>query len=151
MPLPGRAVFYHGEEGTRRAREFVLLKGDGFTRIDELLAQTALGKELLAQLVIAKESRWDEIEEVWWELSRKLARNASGDVYCFGPERRLTDRGAADAFRSRFRWYEVPDPVSGKLERRYAFADTIFDKVELPELENNDRVCRIFYNGIELP
>ncbi len=130
-PMRGRAVFYHGEEGCRRAALFVR-KHVGHTRIDDLLARTPLGQELLRAL---GDKPWANKEEVWWELSRKLARAAIGDVQCFGPER-LTRNQPIASHRSAF----TPR----------AYSHTVFEKVELPELENNQNVETIYYNGSPL-
>jgi hypothetical protein len=127
-PFRDRVVLYNGAEGQRRAELFVR-QHPGYTRIDELLQRTAEGKEILS-LLGAKP--WDEKEEIWWDLSRKLARAASGDIHCFGPER-LTRNQPVSTHQSRFR------------PRKYA--DTIFEKVELPELDNNQSVETIYYNG----
>lgn len=128
VPLRNRVVLYNGAEGQRRAELFVQ-QHPGYTRIDELLQRTAEGKEILT-LLGAKS--WDEKKEIWWELSRKLARAACGDIHCFGPER-LTRNQPVSTHRSRF-------------ERR-KYADTVFEKVELPELDNNQLVDTIYYNG----
>ncbi len=127
-PIRDRVVLYNGDEGQRRAELFVR-QHPGYTRIDELLQRTAEGKEILALLGARP---WDEKKEIWWELSRKLARAASGDIHCFGPER-LTRNQPVSTHRSRF------EP------RKYA--DTLFEKVELPELDNNHLVDTIYYNG----
>jgi hypothetical protein len=127
-PLRDRAVFYHGDEGSRRADLFVRQHA-GYTRIDDLLGRSPAGTELLG-LLGAKP--WSENEEVWWELSRKLARAASGDVHCFGPDR-LSRSQPVSTHKSRF--------------SARAYANTVFEKVELPELELNPRVEAIYYNG----
>jgi hypothetical protein len=127
-PLRDRAIFYHGDEGRRQAEHFVR-QHVGHTRLDELLKQSVSGVELLRVLGAPP---WAEKEEVWWELSRKLARAASGDVHCFGPERLS-------------RTQPVATHQSGFTPR--AYAHTVFEKVELPELDNNPRVETIFYNG----
>lgn len=56
-------------------------------------------------------------------------------MYCFGPER-LTRNQPVLTHRCRF------TPL--------AYANTVFEKVELPELENNMRVEIIYYNGKSL-
>lgn len=127
-PLRDHAVFYHGDEGRRRAESFVR-QHPGHTRLDELLKRIPTGAEFLSLL---GEKPWVQKEEVWWELSRQLARAASGDVHCFGPER-LTRTQPVSTHQSRF--------------SPRAYAHTVFEKVELPELENNPRVATIFYNG----
>jgi hypothetical protein len=135
-PRRDRTVLYHGDEGARRAELFVR-QHPGYTRIDELLEGSPPkgnpeGRELLRLL---KAKPWAQKEEVWWELSRKLARAASGDVHCFGPER-LTRSQPVSTHRSRF----APR----------AYANTVFEKVELPELDNNHLVETIYYNGTPL-
>lgn len=125
------AVFYHGDEGFRRASLFVRQHA-GHTRIDDLLGRTPVGQEL--QRVLGDEP-WAKKEEVWWELSRRLARAASGDVQCFGTER-LSRNQRISSHRSVF----APR----------AYSHTVFEKVELPELENNHRVETIYYNGSPL-
>jgi hypothetical protein len=130
-PMRGHAVFYHGDEGSRSSDLFVRQHA-GHTRIDELLKRTPSGAELLRLL---GERPWAKKEEVWWELSRRLARAASGDVYCFGPDR-LSRSQPVSTHRSAF----APR----------AYAHTVFEKVELPELENNQRVETIYYNGSPL-
>ncbi len=130
-PMRGRAVFYHGDEGSRRADLFVRQHA-GHTRIDDLLRRTQVGEELLRVL---GDKPWAKKEEVWWELSRRLARAASGDVQCFGPAR-LSRNQPVSTHRSVF----TPR----------AYSHTVFEKVELPELENNHRVETIYYNGSPL-
>lgn len=127
-PLRDRVVLYNGLEGERRAQAFVR-QHPGYTRIDELLQGSPNGRGLLALLAARS---WKEKEEVWWELSRKLARAASGDVHCFGPER-LTRAQPVSTHRSRF--------------DAQKYADTVFEKIELPELDNNPSVETIYYNG----
>jgi hypothetical protein len=127
-PMRSRAVFYHEDEGARRADLFVR-QSAGHTRIDDLLQRTKEGQELLHLL---GEKPWANKEEIWWELSRGLARAASGDVQCFGPAR-LSRNQPVSTHRSVF----TPN----------AYAHTVFEKVELPELENNIRVETIYYNG----
>ena len=127
-PPRNQAVFYHGDEGARRSILFVR-QHPGHVRIDELLQRTSDGRDLLAVL---GDRPWAQKEEVWWELSRSLARAAAGDVHCFGPER-LTRAQPLVTHRSQF----VPG----------AFANTVFEKVELPELWNNPQVETIYYNG----
>jgi len=130
VPPPSHTVFYHGEEGKSRSADFIARNGLPYARLDELLKRSLDGRYLYRELIDTRR-RWVEIEEVWWELSRRLARAASGDVWCFGPERDLQS-GNADQFRSRF--------------VQTAYANTVFDKVQLPELELNPRVTRIYYN-----
>jgi hypothetical protein len=130
-PVRNRVVLYHGDEGCRRAALFVRQHA-GCTRIDELLERDPAGKGILRLLGTKP---WAEKEEVWWELSRKLARAASGDVHCFGPER-LTRNQPVSTHRSRF----VPR----------AYENTVFEKVELPELDTNPLVETIYYNGTPL-
>jgi len=127
-PFRDRVVLYNGDEGQRRATLFVRQHA-GYTRIDELLERTAEGKQILTLLAARP---WEEKKEIWWELSRKLARAASGNVHCFGPER-LTRPQPIATHRSRF------EPKK--------YADTIFEKVELPELDSNQLVDAIYYNG----
>ena len=128
MPAPNKAVFYHDDVGEKRSILYTR-QHPGSTRIDELLARSPKGNELLSKL---KNISWSEKEEVWWELSRKLARSASGDVHCFGPER-LSRNQPIKTHESRY--------VRG------SYCHTVFEKIELPELENNIRVDSIYYNG----
>ena len=135
IPPPSHAVFYHGDEGARRAADFIARRGRLYARLDELLQRSPMGMALYRNLVGSRR-RWYEVEEVWWELSRRMARAASGDVWCFGDERDLGAGDSAESFRSRF--------------VATSYANTVFDKVELPELELNARVTRIYYNEREL-
>ena len=129
-PAFGRAVFWSEGDGKRLAEEFVRTH-PGYTRLEELLPQTTMGKVLLGELT-ARGRQWDTVKEVWWELSRRLARVAAGAVHVFGPPRLIMD-GPLSAHRSKF----SPDH----------HVDTVFEKVELPELEENPKVTQIFYNG----
>ena len=136
-PTKDRAVFYAETSGARLASEFVAAN-PGFERLDELVPRTFEGAVLWARL--AWHSRpWSDQEEVWWELSRRLAQAAHGIVNVFGPRRLLEDRPASE-FKHR---YGVV--VGGRL--RPAYANTVFEKVELPELEQNPTVTAIYYNG----
>jgi hypothetical protein len=65
-PMQGRAVFYHGDEGCRRADLFVRQRA-GHSRIDDLLRRNQEGQELLRLL---GDKPWANKEEVRWELSR---------------------------------------------------------------------------------
>lgn len=133
VPLrPGRdmAVFYAEDEGARLAKEFVS-SNPGHVRLDDLLKRTSEGKVLLAAIE-GNTRPWSDLEEVWWELSWRLARAASGVVNIFGPKRLIENR-----------------PLS-EFEHKYttgSYANTVLEKVELPELEANPRVSTILYNG----
>jgi len=129
-PAPDRAVFYADDEGAAQAARFVAAN-PGFQRLDELLAITLEGRALWPA-IDPKRNPWPQIEEVWWELSWRLARAAGGTVQVFGP-RRLTEDRPLSEFRHKY--------ATG------AFGNTTFEKVELPELEQNPNVTSIFYNG----
>jgi len=128
-PAFNKAVFYHGEDGKRKAESYVR-QNVGSTTITDLLRRSPKGKELLSKLESIVD--WQSIKEIWWELSRKMAQAASGDVHCFGSERLNID-GPVNAHRSTF--------------EKNAYCHTVFEKVELPVLENNRRVESIFYNN----
>lgn len=129
-PERDRAVFYAEDEGVLRATAFMAANA-GHTRLDELLAQTAEGQQLAAALM-ATSRPWSDKEEVWWELSHRLARAASGIVQVFGPARLVEDR-PLEEFRHKY--------------QRNAYANTVFEKVEWPELEQNPAVTHVYYNG----
>jgi hypothetical protein len=132
-PKKDRAVFYADDFGARLASSFVK-KHPEFTRLDELLGMTPEGRDLWAKIIrpklIGKE--WSNIEEVWWELSWRLARAAEGIVNVFGPTR-LTRNEPISSARHKY--------STG------SYANTVFEKVELPEMEANPRVTQILYNG----
>lgn len=129
-PARDRAVFYAEDEGKARASAFIAAH-PGHTRLDELLAQTEEGRALAAALM-ATSRPWSDKEAVWWELSHRLARAASGEVQVFGPARLAEDR-PIEEFRHQY--------------QRNAYANTVFEKVEWPELEQNTAVTRVYYNG----
>lgn len=129
-PAHDRAVFYAEDEGVARATAF-MAANPRHTRLDELLAQTAPGRQLLAALM-ATSRPWSDKEEVWWELSHRLARAAAGIVQVFGPTRLIEDR-PIEEFRHRY--------------QRNAYANTVFEKVEWPELAQNPAVTHVYYNG----
>lgn len=129
-PPIDRAVFYADDEGARQAEEFVN-QGGGFMRLNELLQQTHLGRDLWSKLC-DRGRPWSSKEEVWWELSWRLARAAKGVVNVFGPARLVEDR-SLEEFKHKY--------TTG------AYGNTVFEKVELPELEQNPRVTTIYYNG----
>ncbi|WP_306393700.1 hypothetical protein [Telluria beijingensis] len=127
-PKKDRAVFYADDFGARLASLFVKQNPE-YTRLDELLSQTKAGCDLWSAL---KGGDWSHTEEVWWELSWRLARIAEGTVNVFGPTRFVRN-----------------EPISS-FRHRYStgsFANSVFEKVELPELEANPRVTQILYNG----
>jgi hypothetical protein len=129
-PAKDKAVFYADDEGAKLANEFIV-KNPGYTRLDELLKKTSDGRKLWEALT--KHQRpWSEKEEVWWELSWRLAREAQGVVNVFGPKRLVEDRPLSD-FKHKY--------STG------SYANTVFEKVELPELEANPNVSNILYNG----
>jgi hypothetical protein len=130
LPAPDRAVFYAEDDGARLAAQFVAAHPE-HTRLDELLQRTPSGAELWLDLT-ARNRPWASTEEVWWELSWRLARAAKGVVNVFGPARLVADRPLTD-YRHKY--------STG------SYAHTVFEKVELPELEANPHVTRIFYNG----
>jgi hypothetical protein len=123
-------VFYAEDEGALLAASFVG-SNLGYQRLDELLQINADGKALW-QALTAKGRPWSDLEEVWWELSWRLARAAKGTVNVFGPRRLVADRPLSE-FRHKY--------VTG------AYANSVFEKVELPELEQNPNVTAILYNG----
>lgn len=129
-PPADRAVFYAEDEGARLAADFVHAH-PGYMRLDELLQPTREGRELWNKLT-AGGRPWSDLEEIWWELSWRLARGAQGVVQVFGP-RRLVEERPLEEFRHKY--------STG------SFANTVFEKVELPELEANPRVTAIYYNG----
>lgn len=130
MPSRDRTVLYAEDDGAAAAAAFVKAK-PGHARLDELLQATPSGRKLWDALVPLRRS-WSDVEEVWWELSWRLARSASGVVNVFGPARLISDRPLSE-FRHKY--------CTG------SYANTVFEKVELPELEANSKVTRIFYNG----
>jgi hypothetical protein len=137
MPSKDRAVFYAEDAGARLAAKFVA-GNPGYERLDELVPQTFLGAVLWARLLWISRP-WSHKEEVWWVLSRRLAQAASGTVHAFGPSRLVADR-PLEEFKHK---YSVV--VAGRA--RSAYANTVFEKVELPELEQNSAVTAIYYNG----
>jgi hypothetical protein len=74
---------------------------------------------------------WYYQEPVWWMLSAELAHNAEGEVWVFGSGRVLL--GAEQKPRE-----------TGFVNY---YSDSTFEKVELPELENNPHVTRIWLMG----
>ena len=130
MPSPDRAVFYAEDEGALLAASFVA-SNPGYQRLDELLQSSPHGKALW-QALTATGRPWSDVEEVWWELSWRLARVAKGAVNVFGP-RRLAEGRPLSEFRHKY--------VTG------AYAYSVLEKVELPELEQNPGVTSILYNG----
>lgn len=129
-PPRDRAVFYAEDEGVARAKAFMAAHPD-HTRLDELLAQTDRGRHLAAALASTARP-WSDKEEVWWELSYRLARAAVGEVQVFGPARLVEDR-PLEEFRHKY--------------QTRAHANTVFEKVEWPELEQNLAVTQVYYNG----
>jgi hypothetical protein len=132
FPRPDRAVFYADDEGATLASKFVT-RHPGYTRLDELLQSNPAGRALWQTLTTAGHP-WSSVEEVWWELSWRLARSAKGVVNVFGPQRLIADRPLSE-FRHRY--------STG------SYANTVFEKVELPELEANPNVSGILYNGLQ--
>ena len=137
-PTRDRAVFYAEDSGARQAAAFVAAN-PGFERLDEVIPQTFFGAILWARLVWENRP-WSQKEEVWWELSRRLAQAASGTVHVFGPSRLVEDRPLSEFKHA----YTVI--VGGR--PRPAYANTVFEKVELPELGQNEAVTAIYYNGL---
>jgi len=136
-PDKDKAVFYAEDSGARLAAQFVAAN-PGFKRLDELVPETFQGAVLWARLTWQNRP-WSDKEEVWWELSRRLAQAASGTVHVFGPGRLVEDRPVSE-FKHKY-----PVVVGGR--PRSAYANTVFEKVELPELEQNAAVTAIYYNG----
>jgi len=130
-PERNRAVFYAEAVGAKLSKTFID-QNPGYKRIDELLIVNPEGRNLLASMKKDGKIAWTNVREIWYELSRRLAETASGDVYCFVPNRLVEDR-----------------PVS---ENEHSFdkgryASTVFEKIELPALALNPNVDRIFLNG----
>ncbi len=131
VPPVDRTVFYAEDEGAKLALAFVTAN-PGFMRLDDLIPRTPRGS-ILWSILVAKGKPWSNTEEIWWELSWRLARAAKGVVNVFGPRRLIEDRPLSE-FAHKY--------VCG------AYANTVFEKVELPELEANLNVTAIFYNGL---
>jgi hypothetical protein len=131
-PARDRAVLYSEPIGERAAEDFVK-RNPGYTRLDELLKRSPEGDHLFSMLVARSKVNWSDVEEIWWDLSRRLAHAASGDVHCFGPPRMTDPNSPVETYRH--------DKKSN------AFANGVFEKVELPVLEANPLVTRIFVNG----
>jgi hypothetical protein len=129
-PPPDRAVFYAEDDGAQRAAAFVA-RDRRYMRLDDLLPQSESGAALWAALR-AQGRPWADVEEVWWQLSWRLARAAKGVVNVFGPERLVRD-GDVEEHRHRH--------ATNK------YVNTVFEKVELPELDANPDVTQILYNG----
>lgn len=128
--LENMTVLYAEDEGAKQASDFVT-KHPGHTRLDDLLQMTPNGRHLWSALNSTVRP-WSDFEEVWWELSWRLARNAKGVVNVFGPRRLIENRPLAE-FKHKY--------ATG------SYANTVFEKVELPELEANLNVTTILYNG----
>lgn len=130
-----RTVLYGEDIGARRAAAFVQ-SHPSYMRLDDLLQQTQAGKALLAALLSRQRTdRWNEVEEVWWELSWRLARGAKGVVHIFGPDRFMRDQPLS-SFKHKY--------TTG------AYANSVLEKVELPELEANLAVTDVYFNGKRL-
>ena len=142
-PKPGKSVFYHGE-GKRAAAKLVATD-PSYTRIDDLLAKTQRGRDLRQGLAWVG---WLSQEEVWWALSRRLARESSGDVRAFG-DGAFVAKGLPPV-NPTLPKTRVPEWRSRHAGSKHRFADTVFEKVELPELSNNQAVDTIYYNGRDL-
>lgn len=136
-PKRDRAVFYAEDRGMELAAAFVAAN-PGYARLDELLAETEEGRQLWDTLMVSGRP-WSDKEEVWWELSRRLARVASGIVHAFGPDR-LTQPRPLEEFKHKYQ-------VQTESGMRNAYANTVFEKVEWPELEQNYNVTEVYYNG----
>jgi hypothetical protein len=130
LPPTDRSIFYAEDDGAKLASAFIAAN-PRHTRLDDLLQKTPEGRALWISLT-AKGNPWSELEEVWWELSWRLARAARGVVNVFGPARLVEDRPLSD-FRHKY--------STG------SYANSVFEKVELPELEANPNVTLIYYNG----
>lgn len=127
---PDKSVLYAEDDGARLAQSFVAAN-PRHVRLDDLLQSTKPGSRLWAALN-SKGRPWSDVEEVWWELSWRMARGARGQVHVFGPARLIKDRPLSE-FRHKY--------STG------SYANTVFEKVELPELEANPAVTNILYNG----
>jgi hypothetical protein len=137
----GKSVFYHA--GHRETAEAFIRSNPSYTTIDHLLAETAAGLELLHLL---KGRSWSEVRDVWWELSRRLAAESSGDVHVFGSGR-YTDAEAGSVSSDaaiRKNWQSRHESARAK------FADDVFEKIELPVLETNPNIDTIYYNGQDI-
>ena len=128
LPDMDRTVLYAEDVGARRAAAFVAAN-PGHTRVDDLLNRTDEGRGLLKSL---EGLPWSDKEEVWWELSWRLARAAKGTVQVFGPDRFMRNQPLS-SFKHKY--------TTG------AYANSVLEKVELPELECNQAVTQIFFNG----
>lgn len=128
---PDTTVFYAEDEGAVLAERFVST-GPRYRRLDEIVTRTDHGRKLWSSLTTGNRP-WSDYEEVWWELSWRLARAAKGTVHVFGPSRLVANRPLSE-YKHKY--------VTG------SYANTVFEKVELPELEQNVNVTEIFYNGV---
>lgn len=138
-PQRNCSVFYHGAGGVW-ASEFMRKNPERkLTRLNEVVKSSEEGRRLWAALVGAydgtKEERWAETAEVWYTLSARMAENSSGDVFAFGdiPSRQNPEKNKLGGWESK--------------HQPHYFANTVFEKVELPILEVNENVEYIYYNG----
>lgn len=129
-PPHNHAVFWCETAGQKLAEAFVA-KNHHFRRLDDILQDSPNGLRLYRHLTSPYRS-WSDVEEIWWDLSFRMATAASGIVNAFVPPRFTEDRPVSD-FKHRF---------SGN------YADTQFEKIELLELESNPNVTQIFLNGM---
>lgn len=130
-PERNRAVFYAEAIGAKKAKAFID-SHPGYKRIDELLSASPEGRNLLALMKKDGDIQWSNVREIWYELSRRLAEAASGDVHCFVPDRLVEDRPVSESEHS---------------FDKGRYASTVFEKIELPVLSLNTNVDRIFLNG----
>lgn len=79
QPPKDSTVLFAEDEGARLAKEFVSAH-PGYVRLNDVLQKTPAGQSLCK--ILAQGGRpWSDVEEVWWELSWRLAREAQGVVH----------------------------------------------------------------------
>jgi hypothetical protein len=126
-------VLWSGKANALRAEALVKAHPGRMANIQQLLRDfDHLDRGFLADVEAAL--LWLRQEPIWWMLSAELARNAEGEVWVFGSGRVLL--GATE---------QVPRPSADGRSNYYS--DSVFEKVELPELDNNPRVTRIWLMG----
>lgn len=139
-PPKNKAVFYHGSSGGRKAAIFVR-DNPGYKRLDELLMETRSGHRLFNELLELSKTKWESAQEIWWELSARMAESATGDVWVFGGGVYAKGHDRMHANKT--------GKTPHNFESRHGggkYLDTVFDKVELPILSTNNNIDTIYYN-----
>lgn len=142
IPPVGGTVLWFSGQGLENARAFQKRKLEAgcnhYKLIDDFLKDENDKPSPLLEELLERERKgeWHIVEEVWWILSERLAGNSVGDVHVFGIERKLRPDLPIEEQAIEFKDHP----------KSRSYYSRVFDKIERPVLEENEKIRRVFFN-----